>query len=446
MTLRTFWWFPLVASLCVPAFSQPGFEGPSILSRGTRPIGRGDGRPVRIRAYAGLGAMYTDGLGAPGTTPDGKPFDVSSYGGNVTFGVYGGRTTPRDTLNVDYSGGMNLFSDSASFYTGLNQSLSLNYSRQLSNRWSMFSGVSANTANSALATFRPALTQNYFPNQYNPANELFDNRMYALGAGVGASYKASSRLTFSMMGGSGTVIRRSEGLISHYNWGSSGEVSYALNAKANVGAAYSFGQTGYRKGFGDAVMQSWMGMYSRQLSRRWFLGVGAGLYRVEMNRLTTVRLDPFLASIIGQSLTVERFYSTNQGLSASANLGAAFRRSTINFSYFRGVNPGNGVFLTSEAEGVGANWSYGGFRRLSFGAGGGWGRMKALLQTAADINRFESYSGFTGMSYRLTNFLHFNSSLTATRAQIVGPSFLRSRYMAVAGLAFSPGEIPLRLW
>lgn len=446
MKARSFWWLPLLASLWVPAFGQPGFEGPSILSRGTRPIGRGDGRPIRIRGHVGFGATYTDGLGAPGTTPDGRPYDVSGYGGNVSFGVYGGRATNRDMLNVDYSGGMNVFSKDANYYSGLNQNLSLNYSRRLTNRWSMFSGVNATTANSVLATYRPNLSQNYFSNPYNPANELFDNRMYAFGAGVGASYKASSRLSLSMSGSSGTVIRRSQGLISHYMWGSSGEANYVLNAKTNVGAVYSFGQMGYRKGFGDAVVQSWMGMYGRQLSRRWVLGLGAGIYRAEMNRLTAVRLDPFLASIIGQSLIVERYHSINQGLSASANLGAAFRRSSINFSYFRGVNPGNGVFLTSEAEGATANWSYNGFRRLNFGAGGGWGRMKSLLQTSTELNRFESYSAFTGMSYRLTNFLHFSSSLAATRAQIVGPSYLRSRYMVTAGLSFSPGEIPLMLW
>lgn len=446
MKLRFFLCLPLLASLAVPAFGQPGFEGPSILSRGTRPIGRGDGRPIRIRGFAGFGAVYTDGLGAPGTTPDGKPFDVSGYGGNVSFGVYGGRTSNRDSISVDYSGGMIVFSKSANFYSGLNQNLSLNYSRQLTNRWSMFSGVNATTANTALSTLRPSFTQNYFSHQYNPANELFDNRVYAFGAGVGASYRATSRLSFSMSGNSGTVLRQSVGLISHYNWGTSGEVNYVLNAKSNIGATYGFGQVGYRKGFGDANVQSWMGMYGRQLSRRWVLGVGMGIYRVEMNRLTTVRLDPFLASIVGQALTVERFYSTNQGLSASANIGAAFRKSTINFSYFRGVNPGNGVFLTSEAEGAGVNWSYNGFRRLNFGAGAGWGRMKSLMPTVTNINRFQSYSAFAGMSYRLTNFLHFNSGAGATRAQIVGPSYLRSRYMLTAGLSFSPGEIPLQLW
>lgn len=446
MRSRFFVWLPVLASLWMPVFAQPGFEGPSILSRGTRPIGRGDGRPVRIRGFVGFGVMYSDGLGAPGTTADGKPYDVSGYGGNVSFGAYGSRTTNRDTLSVDYSGGVNVFSKSANYYSGLNQSLALNYSRKITNRWSMFSGVNAMTANSSLALYRPSMSQNYFANPYNPTNELFDNRMYSFGAGAGAAYKATSRLSFSMAGSSGTIVRRSQGLVSHYMWGTSGEVNYVLDAKTNVGATYNFGQLGYRRGFGDAVVQSWMGMYGRQLTRRWVLGVGMGLYRAEMNRLAPVRLDPFLASIIGQALTVERFHSINQGLAANVNLGAAYRKSSVNFNYFRGVNPGNGVFLTSQAEGLMANWSYNGFRRLNFGAGGGWSRMKALLETSTNLNQFEGYSAFTGMSYRLTSFLHFNASLTATRAEIVGPNYLRSRYMAMAGLSFSPGEIPLMLW
>jgi hypothetical protein len=428
---------------------QIGFEGPSILSRGTRPIGRGDGRPIRLRGFASFNAFYSDGLGGPSITADGRPIDRSGYGGFFSYGVSGGRSNNRENLSVDYSGGMQVFNKRNNYYSGLFQSLGVNYSRALTNRWSMFSGVRAATSNwnmANLRSFSSPLNQNYFEAPYNPAEELFDNRIYTFGAGVGAAYRATSRLTFSMSGGSGAAIRNSRGLVSFYNFGTGGEVNYSLSNVSNIGASYTYGQVGYRHGFGDASAQTWMGMYGRRIFKEWFLGAGAGFFRAEMNRLGRVSIDPALAAIIGQSSTVERFYRVSQGVAANANLGRAFRRSNVNFFYSRGVNPGNGVMLTSEMENAGFGWSYTGLRRVNIGGGALHTRRKALMPINDNLIRWRSNNAFVGVSYRLTGFLHFNTNAAVMSAKITGPSYNRSRYVFSAGVAFSPGEVPLQLW
>ncbi|MCC6587788.1 MAG: hypothetical protein IT168_13925 [Bryobacterales bacterium] len=389
-----------------------------------------------------------DGLGAPGTDENGKPYDFAGYNGTVGFGAYASYSRPRDSFQFSYGSGFTVFSKNANYYSGMNHNLSLSYSRLLTNRWSMFASVGAHITNTVLGANRlgTQITAGYFNDPFQPMNEIFDNRMYGFSAGLGASYRATGRWTLSMMGTSGTVIRRSQALVSYVAFATGGEASYALNRVSSAGVSYSFSKFDHRRGFGDAASMSWMGLYSRQLSRQWRFGGGAGLYRAELNRLQTFQIDPFIAALIGQTTSIQRFYAKRYGLSAAANLGATFRKSNVNINYNRGVNPGNGVLLTAEAETAGVSYGYTGFRRLGLFSNAGWGRMKALLETTSQIRNFESLFASGGASYQIAPFLHFNAGITAHHAKIGGPNYLRNRWSAQIGISLSPGEVPLVLW
>jgi hypothetical protein len=363
----------------------------------------------------------------------------------MSFGAYGTRNGKKDSLGFDYNGGINLFRK-GEYYSGFTQRASVNYTRALSPRWSWFTGAGASVANSVAGNPRTPFTQSYFADPFIQTNEAFDNRVIALYAGTGAAYRPTSRWTLAFSGSASTAVRRSQALVGNYTWGGGAEASYSLSRKSAVGALYSYGRTEHRRGYGQADVMTWMGTYARSLSKTWSLGAAAGVYRAQVDRLQTFQIDPFLAAIIGQTTSVERFHRTYQGLAVNANLAASFRKSGLNFFYYRGVNPGNGVFLTSEAEGAGVGYHYNGFRRLGFTAGANWGRMKALLPTVDQLGRFNAYGTNAGLTYRIVSFIHAGLNAEYRRAEITGPSFLRNRYAVSAGITFSPGEIPLSLW
>ena len=65
-----------------------------------------------------------------------------------------------------------------------------------------------------------------FAPSFAPTDELFDTRLYSLSGQVGASYKKSAKLVFSMSGGSMFTERRSRALTSVRGYGSNGQLTY----------------------------------------------------------------------------------------------------------------------------------------------------------------------------------------------------------------------------
>lgn len=451
LILKFFRALGLVTGAVATAWAQGGYSGPAILSRTGQSPGRTGGDPLRFRVFGTTSGFYSGGMTPIATDKDGKAFDDTFAGATAGFGAYGVHAGKRSTTGVSYGGAYQLYSQRG-YYNGINQNLSVNHEHQLSPKWTMGAGLGIAQMSNVLGTqSRTPIIDSPFAPQFNPYNEVFDNRLYGISGQVGASYQHSARLTFSMGGGSFTTTRRSRSLVSSRGLSANGQITYALDRRTQVGAVYSYGVFYFPRGFGRSDINNWMGQFGRVLSPRWVASIGAGVYRAESQRLQQVRIDPAVAAIIGLGSSVQVAHNVNNGLSVEAAVSGRYGRTGISFGYSRGLMPGNGVYLTSRQDQLFASASLTGAKRWNVGVFSSYGRLTQVFDgLTPNSGHFASYGAGVGFNYRLFSIVHFNSNADYRRVRLdrnqVSPIFSRDRYIISAGLAFSPGDMPLHIW
>jgi hypothetical protein len=108
------------------------------------------------------------------------------------------------------------------------------------------------------------------------------------------------------------------------------------------------------------------------------------------------------------------------------------------------VTPGNGLFLTSTALTASAGYAYTGRRLWSFGATAAYTRANSISNV---VGSYGDVSGNLSTSRQIGRFAHLTFSFSAMQYQSSSfNGYNRLTYSANLGLAFSPGNIPLRIW
>jgi hypothetical protein len=350
----------------------------------------------------------------------------------------------RGSFGFNYQASYQLFAKE-SRYSGVNQSLGLNYTRQLSRRSSFSLGVGAGQNHTNFGLTRADFTTNYADIPIDPSSELFDSPNYFLSVSGGLNYQLSSRVTVSAVGSTFATRRKSAALVNSNGWNGGGQISYALSRKSSIGGGVHYGNYYFQRAFGESQFVTASVFYSRALTRRWNLSASGGAYRVHAQRILPIRVDPVIAALIGQSYTYEAGTTDQSGFQGSVSASTSYRRSTISITYIRGVVPGNGLYLTSTGDSVHAGLVYQGFRKAGLFANASAGRMKEVLETSNRLpaNAYESATG--GVSYRLASYISLTASVGVGRYDI-GAFAGHTRAYASAGLSFSPAQIPLVLW
>lgn len=428
-----------------PLGAQSGYGGPNILSRSAGYQGRSQGlAPLRLRGSLNGNFYSTSGLlgkGARGESILGTTDGIGAGGS-----LYGIQVSRRTQTTFSYSGAYN-YTRGLSAFNGIDQSLVLSHERQLTRRWGFYTGHSAGTQNSVLRA-RSVAQQNQFRSTFDESYvnyfEPLDAKLYYFNSNAGFFYQASQRLVFSMDGGVFTVRRRGAGLASSRGERSQGEISYRLGPKDNIAVLYNYTHFFFLNSFGESYTQNIQASYGRRINRIWSMYLRGGPYRVESERLRTVPVDPFVAALIGQSSTLEAFYGVRNGISAGGGVSGQGRRHGVTFTYDRSVNPGNGLTLTALGQTASGYYNYSGLRKLSMGFGVFYSTLTPILQGLESQSQFGSYGAGGGFSYRLHSSLFLTGNLEAARVQYDSTSFDVNRRTVTIGLAYSPGELPLK--
>lgn len=431
--------WPLLA-LALPLLGQEGeYAGPSVLSRG----GGGGVRPnapIAFRPYVNISAMYDSGMSAV-RDAGGQLQSTGLAGGEAAAGVYGYHGWKHTVLGVNYRGDYRRYNRRTG-YDGTSQFLMLGLTHRATKRLELTfrEGAGTFTQNSGyggtFGFFDPTFAQ-------IPHNELLDTRTDYLTTMADATYLMTRRLSFNF-GGTGFLVKRR--LSSFYGvTGSSarGDAAYRLTRRSTIGADYFFTHFNFNKAFGSADVHSVAGDYSIRLSRNWELGLRAGVIRVEMLSMGTVTIDPVVAAIIGRTTGFRALYRRELGPTFSADVQRFFRHSTFHASYNYGVTPGNGVYMASRQNTASATLSYSGMRYWSLSAGGYYSDMRDIGQ---DLGRYRTASFGLGASRSIASRNLFFTMRVDARRYLAGDAFRRTSYHASMGIAYSPGDVPLRLW
>ena len=420
--------------------SAQEYGGPAILSRGEMP-GSPSTAPIAFRPFISLTGIYDNGLVPVSVNSNGSIPTADVFGVELSLGLYGYHTWKHTTLALDYKGDFRHYGGNSA-YDGTDQFLSLILTHQPSKRVSF---TIRNTAGTYSRDYFLSSTVGILDSNYlqTPQNDIYDNRVIFLTTAADMIYRMTPRLSFDI-GGEGYLVRReSSALYGLTGYDAHGDLQYRLRRHTTIGADYRFSYYQYTKGFGNSDIDSVGINYATQITPRLQLAARIGGARVESLSLEEVTLDPAIAALLGVSVGVQATHQLHYVPDLTARLTESLRRSQFTLSFSDGVNPGNGVYLTSKMEAAFVSYSYTGVRHWNFGADANYSRLSALIQT---LGAYASYGAGAGVTRDLTKGLHAVVRLDARRYDVSGNEFRHTDYRAMLGLSFSPGDVPLALW
>lgn len=394
-----------------------------------------------MRPYATVKGVYDSGLMAVGLDRNGRIFDPGAlYGIEADVGVYGAKEWKRTRIGLDYQGLYRHY-QANTYFNGSDHLLGLDVIRQLTRRSGVSFRAAAGTSSRPVGGvfFYTAPDTQFFG---LPAFDLFDNRSY-FGEMLGAYTVEMGPRNSIQLGGSGFGVRRqSRVLVEANGYRAFGDFTRRLTRRQSLGVSYSYIHLDYRRVFGEGDVQGLSLNYSRQLSRKWALALSAGVFRTDFAGIRVVELDPVVAELLGRRTGREAFNRINHIPNLLANLTRSFRRSYLSVFYERGMNPGNGVLLLSRQESGGVTYAYNRGRTWAFSWSGLYYESTGL---AGFSGQFRALNGGMNASYRLWEGIHLMGEMAARRFMSESTGFRRTGLRLAAGLAYSPGEIPVAI-
>ncbi len=425
-----------------PETSRSEYRGPAILSRGWSAITGSVAEQLRLRPFVSVQGIYDTGLTAVTVTPSGEIPQHGYYGVSAFFGVSGFHRARRTLVGLEYRGSLRQYSRNTS-HDGFDSILTLNVAHRATSRVTVLAACAA--ASYSRSFFLPGVDSAFYSSELTDlAGEgFFDARTNAVIGSGRVVYQASARTSFSLGGSGFTARRHSQALVGVQGYQAGGDAVYRLSRYQTIGVDYSFRHYEYRNYFGATDAHGAALNYATQMGRHWTFGLRAGGYFVDVSRLQRVPVDPVVAVIIGQSMAISTLYKQFYVPHIEGNLTRQFRRATFRLAYTRGLSAGNEIYMTSSSEHATAAYTYHGWRRWSGMVSVSAFTRRALVQ---DIGRYRGYRGTAGVSHRLGHGLSLTAHVGARRYEMHSSGFSRVSYSLAAGLAFSPGEIPLSVW
>ena len=424
-----------------PLFAQYG--GPAILARGQAPGAMATAQ-IDFRPFVSVMGVYDHGLNGVSVEANGVPVNDASYGVMIGYGVSGLHSWKHTKVGLSYSGSFAHYAKT--FYDGINsQSLQLSVTHQLSRHATLSLNGSAVLYGSNQATPTLPQTLEFDPGTtYVPTNDFFDNRTISLSAQPSLAIQRSRRLSF-MLGGDGLLTRRrSSALYGATGYGAHADIQYRASRRTTVGVMYSYLHYTFTGISGGTDAHTVGGTYSAIVSRSTEFSATAGISKYENVFVEIVPIDPAIAAVIGVSSAQRVSYLAATTPNINARLSKTVPRGTVFVFGSHGINPGNGLFLTSTSTNAGSGYSYTGLRRWSISAGaiynsshsegnvlGSYGSYAANVSASRQVARWtHAILAFNARKYESGDFKNYN----------------KWAYSVNLGLSFTPGEIPIRFW
>jgi hypothetical protein len=433
---------PLVAGIVAIAPVYAQYAGPAILARGEAPAAM-SAASINFRPFVTLSATYDTGLGSIAVTDQGQLATGASYGVSIAGGISGSKQWKRTSVGLDYRGSYTHYKQTQP--QSYDQSLLLGVKYKVSPhiRFNLRESAGLFTRDFGLAEL--AQTVPFDPvGSYVPTTDFFDNRTIYLTTQADLIFQKTARLSFDLGGGVFINRRLSTALYSAVGQSAQGDVQYRIARRQTIGALYGFNHMGFTHLIGGTDVHYVAGSYSIRPTRRLEFSVIVGMMRQENKFLQAVAVDPVIAALLGVTQSVQLYHGIQYRPRFSARVSKIFHNGVVYASAGNDVTPGNGLFLTSYATTAMGGYSYTGLRHWSVSASGGgvWAQARGPLTGG--------YGNATAqLSIARTIGRGMSSTFTYSARQYTSPDFQKYNrliYTLAIGVAFSPGNIPLRVW
>jgi len=428
----------VIIAVGTPALAQfgGGFEtgnGPEILGRSGPMAGMMGTSAVPINIQAALNAVYDSSLLSYNVEEGGAFRPRSSTGFEAVIGASGRKIFRRSFIGLNYGGNYGRYAGNAVF-NGTNHQLNLAMGTQFSRRLQLVTQTGAGTSNRFIGG--PSVFQtSEFEFLAAPVGELFDARSYFLGNSTSLIYTKNSRQSFRATGTGTTVRRRARGLADMRGYGASGDWVYRVSRRTSMGVSYTFNHFDFEKVFGESDVQTLGWHFARQIGREWSFAGGLTGARQSTVGVRSFELDPVLAAILGRGIGNEVFETDNLVYGYSATLTRRVRQANFRGFAQRGINAGNGFFLTSLTQSFGLAYSQTFGRNLAASASVDHTEMSSLGFTAGS---FTGWNAGAGVTYKLTESVGVNCRYDFRSFDLQQTTFGRTGYRITAGLTYFP--------
>ena len=426
------------SGLMAQSTDQGSYQGPGISSPGVGDIGRRSGEQVDLRYYFGVSGI-ADGSLAPVTT-DSKGNLIHLpyvYGIEVGGGVYGVHSWKRSQLALDYAGSYTKYFNYDA-YNSTNHALNLGYTDQISRRLRLDLRESAGSLTYGTGQVANAAS-NELDSSFTPVTRLFDTRTYYLQSSVSATYLQSARMSYTAGVSAFFQNLKSQGLSNGWGYSFNGSMMRRMTKTATLGVTYAYSHFEYPGFSSKSDSHTFHGLYATGLGRFWTLSIEAGATVTQVGSVfNAVFLANNIPVLVPVPISLQTIYP-----SGTVTLKRQFRRASLGFNYYRGVNAGNGTYTTGRVDNVGAFISYTALRKLNLGADGGYYTLSSIGQ---NLGSFSQYSAGAGISYTLGRDIHLTVRYDFRDLQVDITDYRQRGSRATVGFNFSPGSLPLSLW
>ena len=420
----------------------PEANGPGILSRGftVTPL---ENQNLRFRPFFTLSGIADSGLTSLSSST-GQITSNQSYGIQAGFGISGRRIYRKDVIELEFRGDVYHYTP-ADQYDGGNYVLNLTYQHTFNRHFSVALTESAGlySNNYSLINSLADLSVGNTQTVVTPNTQLFDNRTLSLSSGVDVVYQKSARWSFDF-GGTGFLVRReSSSLYGTVGSQARADTSYRFTKRVSAGGYYAYSNYSFNKAFGGSNVQTGGGIFSYSLSRTLELRLRGGVSHVTTNGIETIAIDPVIAAILGYSTGRVVVLRSNVVPDASAQVYKTFKRATASVEFVESVTPGNGLYLTSRHAGFSGHYDYTGLRKWTLSVGAGRDTLSTL---GVLVGAYTSDTARLGVSRMLTHGFQANAYGEFRRYNVSEANFLRNAYRLNIGFAWTPSDLPLKLW
>jgi len=418
-----------------------------VLTRGQAPVAMAPNQ-IDFRPYLSITFGYDTGLNGVSVDPNGNPVNSSGAAIQANAGISGFHSWKHTTVGLDFRAAFNHY-PSQSYYDGSNELLLLSVTHLLS-RHVMFSlrenaGIFTDNFGFPVlqqtVPFDPSTT-------YVPTNDFYDNRTAYLSTQADLMIQRSTRLSFDIGGDGFLVRRRSDALYGNTGAAARGDIQYRISRRSTLGVGYNYTHFSFTGIFSSTDMHTVVASYAIRLTRTVEFSATGGFTRFENKFLQNVPIDPAIAAIIcapgAPCVSSQVSYFVDYIPSVTARISKVVPRGVIYASGGHSVTPGNGLFLTSTSTMVSGGYSYTGLKKWSITSG------VSYMASDSVANVQGSYSSVViNLSASRHLFRATNGVLTFAARKYGSGDFNNYnlwQYSVRLGLAFTPGDIPLRLW
>ena len=403
-------------------------------------VGLAGAESVPISISMSVSGSYDTLLGAFRTDSNGNLApSAGSYGVEGGFTVSGQKRLRRSLLGISYIANYAHFLNVNNF-NGTNQSINLAYSRRFNKRTDLVWNTAGSITNRVLGN--PInLQSDTLGFLSTPVNELFDTRIYFLQSNMSVGYLLNNRWQLQFGGNGGIVRRQARALADTNLYGGTAGASYRLNRRSTLGFTYIYSHFDFGKQFGESDIHGVAANYTRGFGRGWSATAQVSIFDVQTIGVRRVSLDPVIAALLGTDQGSEAFQSMKRTPGFGASVTKRFRRTLYSVAVDRGIQPGNGLILTSLSTTYSASMNYELKAKWTLNAGVNRTEL-AGIGAGTTLGKFSNESAQLRFSRMITREIGFTGGVEYRQFKLERSVLDRRGTRVTFGLSYVPNSLP----